>query len=148
MICWLHRVVQNRWRFGTGQWGINLSDAQERRFFLFRHSCESIRTIPCDYALCCMFLPGDHLILIGCKVREFISRILFDGEGIFWFRMVHCKSPRSIPHQLWKLFKDMRKIIRFGRCVWHPIEWDQRRWGGWAFRSFFLAARFSHRWER
>ncbi|CAF3512285.1 unnamed protein product [Rotaria sp. Silwood1] len=32
-----------------------------------RHSCESIRTIPCDYALCCMFLPGDHLVLIGCK---------------------------------------------------------------------------------
>ncbi|CAF0914831.1 unnamed protein product [Rotaria sordida] len=32
-----------------------------------RHSCESIRTIPCDYALCCMFLPGDHSVLIGCK---------------------------------------------------------------------------------
>jgi len=32
-----------------------------------RHSCESIRTISCSYALCCMFLPGDHLVLIGCK---------------------------------------------------------------------------------
>ncbi|CAM4767347.1 unnamed protein product [Rotaria magnacalcarata] len=32
-----------------------------------RHSCESIRTIPCSYALCCMFLPGDHSVLIGCK---------------------------------------------------------------------------------
>ncbi|CAF1066226.1 unnamed protein product [Adineta ricciae] len=32
-----------------------------------RNSCESIRTIPCTYALCCMFLPGDHLVLIGCK---------------------------------------------------------------------------------
>ncbi|CAF3636332.1 unnamed protein product [Rotaria socialis] len=32
-----------------------------------RHSCESIRTISCSYALCCMFLPGDHSVLIGCK---------------------------------------------------------------------------------
>ncbi|CAF4839030.1 unnamed protein product [Rotaria sp. Silwood1] len=37
------------------------------QFYYLIHSCESIRTIPCDYALCCMFLPGDHLVLIGCK---------------------------------------------------------------------------------
>ena len=56
----------------------------------FRHSCESIRTIPCAYALCCMFLPGDHLVLIGCKVREEIVKNWEKTAG--WdYRMDHCK---------------------------------------------------------
>ena len=53
-----------------------------------RHSCESIRTIPCDYALCCMFLPGDHSVLIGCKVREFINLDLSRRNNVYfleWF---------------------------------------------------------------
>jgi len=63
--------VENHLKFGIG-WLESFIWLNNKEI-LFRHSCESIRTIPCDYALCCMFLPGDHSVLIGCKVRESMS---------------------------------------------------------------------------
>ena len=39
-----------------------------RRIFCFRSSLQPIRTMTCDYALCCIFAPGDRHAIVGTKV--------------------------------------------------------------------------------
>ena len=40
-------------------------------YYIFRASLQCIRTMPCDYALCSMFAPGDRHIILGTKVKSY-----------------------------------------------------------------------------
>ncbi|CAF0782132.1 unnamed protein product [Didymodactylos carnosus] len=60
-----------------------------------RYSSESIRTISCNYALCCLFLPGDHFVIIGCKNGS-LELASLDSASIVETVQAHDKSIWSI----------------------------------------------------
>jgi U3 small nucleolar RNA-associated protein 12 len=61
-------------------------------------TCNCIRTFECGYALCCSFLPGDKIVVIGTKTGELelfdvTSATMLDTikahEGAIWTLQVH-----------------------------------------------------------
>ena len=63
------------------------------------------------------------LVLIVCKVTA------RDGGGGSMGKDKSFRMARWIRHRLWRRFKDMKRINRCGRCVWHQIEWVRDRCG-------------------